>query len=113
MAKKDRNANLKRGDGFDTHPERINRKGRPRKLPALDSLLADVLGEEKDGMTAAEAILKKLRQMAVGGNLRAAEILLDRSYGKVKQHHELTGADGGPLQVTPISFFTNEADQDQ
>jgi hypothetical protein len=90
-----------------------NPKGRPKKIPELDKLLADVMGEEKDGMTAAEAILKKLRQMATGGNLRAAEILLDRAYGKVKQHHELTGADGGPLQVTPISFFTNEADQDK
>lgn len=24
--------NLKKGDGFDTHPERINRKGRPKKM---------------------------------------------------------------------------------
>jgi len=82
-------------------------------LPDLDVLLAGILGDEKQGVTAAERILKKLESMALNGNLRAAEILLDRSYGKVKQHHELTGADGGPLQVTPISFFTNEADQDQ
>ena len=90
-----------------------NGGGRPKKLPDLDILLAGILGEEKQGVTAAERILKKLEQMALNGNLRAAEILLDRSYGKVKQHHELTGADGGPLQVTPISFFTNEADQDK
>lgn len=63
--------------------------GRPKKLPELDKLLADVLGEEKDGITAAEAILKKLRQMAASGNLRAAEILLDRGYGKPKQRTEL------------------------
>lgn len=66
-----------------------NGGGRPRKLPELDKLLADVLGEEKDGVTAAEAILKKLRQIATAGsgsaNLRAAEILLDRGYGKAKQ----------------------------
>jgi hypothetical protein len=62
-----------------------NPNGRPKKLPELDKLLADVLGEEKDGLTAAEAILKKLRQMATSGNLRAAEILLDRGYGKPKQ----------------------------
>ena len=59
--------------------------GRPPKLPELDKLLADVLGEEKDGVTAAEAILKKLRAMAAQGNIRAAEILLDRAYGKAKQ----------------------------
>lgn len=65
-----------------------NPNGRPKKLPELDKLLADVLGEEKDGITAAEAILKKLRQMAAQGNLRATEILLDRGYGKPKQFIE-------------------------
>jgi hypothetical protein len=67
-----------------------NPNGRPKKLPELDKLLADVLGEEKDGLTAAEAILKKLRQMATGGNLRAAEILLDRGYGKPRQSVDST-----------------------
>lgn len=62
-----------------------NPAGRPKKLPEINRLLANVLGEEKDGITAADAILKKLRQMATQGNLRAAEILLDRAYGKPKQ----------------------------
>ena len=62
-----------------------NGGGRPPKLPELDKLLADVLGEEKDGVTAADAILRKLRAMAASGNIRAAEILLDRAYGKAKQ----------------------------
>lgn len=62
--------------------------GVPKKLPELDKLLASVLGEEKDGITAAEAILKKLRQMAAAGNIRAAEIMLDRGYGKPKQFIE-------------------------
>lgn len=82
--------------------------GRPKKLPELDKLLADVLGEEKDGVTAAEVILKKLRQMAANGNLRAAEILLDRGYGKPKQAvdliatiHERPIFNGLDLNVTP------------
>ena len=62
-----------------------NPNGRPKKLPELDKLLADVLGEEKDGVSAADAILRKLRAMAAAGNIRAAEILLDRAYGKSKQ----------------------------
>jgi hypothetical protein len=62
-----------------------NPNGRPKKLPEIDKLLADVLGEEKDGVTAADAILRKLRAMAAQGNIRAAEILLDRAYGKAKQ----------------------------
>jgi hypothetical protein len=67
-----------------------NPNGRPKKLPEIDKLLADVLGEEKDGITAADAILRKLRAMAAQGNIRAAEILLDRAYGKAKQSHDLT-----------------------
>ncbi len=62
-----------------------NPNGRPKKLPELDKLLADVLGEEKDGITAGEAILKALRAKATKGDVRAAEVLLDRAYGKAKQ----------------------------
>lgn len=68
-----------------------NPNGRPKKLPDIDKLMAEVLGEEKDGLDAASAILKKLRQMAVRGNLRAAEILLDRAYGKPNQKIENVG----------------------
>lgn len=68
-----------------------NPNGRPKKIPELDKLLAEVLGEEKDGITAAEAILKRLRQQAAAGNIRAAEVLLDRAYGKAKQSVEVSG----------------------
>lgn len=68
-----------------------NPHGRPRKLPELDKLLADILGEDKDGITAAEAILKALRAKAARGDIRAAEILLDRAYGKAKQVIENDG----------------------
>ena len=67
-----------------------NPKGRPKKLPELDELLANVLGEEKDGVTAAEAILKALRMKAAKGDVRAAEVLLDRGYGKAKQYIDNT-----------------------
>lgn len=67
-----------------------NPNGRPRKLPELDKLLADVLGEEKDGIDAAKAILMALRSKATKGDVRAAEILLDRAYGKAKQSMDLS-----------------------
>ena len=62
-----------------------NPNGRPKKLPELDKLLADVLGEEKDGITAGAAILKALRAKAVKGDVKAAQLLLDRAYGKSKE----------------------------
>lgn len=74
-----------------------NPKGRPKKLPEIDKLLADVLGEEKDGVTAAEAILRVLRAKAAKGDLRAAEILLNRGYGTPKQSHDHSGS----LVTTP------------
>ena len=76
-----------------------NPNGRPRKLPELDKLLADVLGEEKDGVTAGEAILKALRAKASKGDVRAAEVLLDRAYGKPKQTSETTLKTTEPLVI--------------
>jgi hypothetical protein len=67
-----------------------NPKGRPKKLPALDKLMAEVLGEEQNGISAAKAILSKLRQKAKAGDVRAAEILLDRAYGKAKQSYDVS-----------------------
>lgn len=63
-----------------------NPNGRPRKLPELSVLLADVLGEQtKEGLTAAEDILRAMYARARKGDTRAAELLLDRAYGKPKQ----------------------------
>lgn len=70
-----------------------NPNGRPKKIPNLDILLADVLGEEKDGIEAAKAILMALRSKAIKGDVRAAEVLLDRGWGKVKQNIEATVKD--------------------
>lgn len=62
-----------------------NPKGRPKSLPKLDELLAQILGEKKDGVTAAEAILAALRAKAAKGDIKAAQLLLDRAYGKSKE----------------------------
>jgi hypothetical protein len=76
-----------------------NPNGRPHKLPELDNLLAKVLGEEKDGITAGEAILKALRAKATKGDVRAAEVLLDRAYGKGKQITETNITTNEPLVI--------------
>jgi len=77
-----------------------NPNGRPKKIPELDKLLADVLGDEKEGITAAQAILMALRKKAAAGDVRAAEVLLERAYGKAKQQIDYTGN----LTVKRIGF---------
>ena len=58
-------------------------------MPALDLLIAEVLSDEQNGMSAAEAILKVMRQKAIKGDLKAAEMLLNRAYGKPKESIEV------------------------
>jgi alkylation response protein AidB-like acyl-CoA dehydrogenase len=69
-----------------------NPKGRP-KLPDIREALAKVLAEEKDGVTALEMTLRALRMKATRGDVRAAEALLDRAFGK-------------PIATPPISWIT-------
>jgi len=59
-----------------------NPNGRPKKIPEIDVLLAEVLGENGEEAT---AILKALLAKAKKGDVRAAEVILDRTYGKAKQ----------------------------
>jgi hypothetical protein len=65
--------------------------------------LANVLGDEKDGKTAAEAILMALRAKAAKGDVRAAELLLDRAYGKPKQDVDLSGSMVTVIKPKPIA----------
>lgn len=81
--------------------------GRPKKLPALDIIMANVLGVEKDGITAVEAIIMKLRQKAAEGDIKAAQLLFDRAYGKAKQDIDIT-TQGQKVTVPTIIFTTNE-----
>lgn len=63
-----------------------NPTGRPKKLPELDTLLLDVLSnEDKGGITAAQRILHALVKKAEQGDIRAAELIFDRAYGKALQ----------------------------
>ena len=86
-----------------------NPNGRPKKLPELDKLMAEVLGEEKDGITAAQAILNMLRGKAAKGDIKAAQLLLDRAYGKSKQNIDITTQ--GEKVTVPTIIFTKDADK--
>lgn len=76
-----------------------NPKGRPKELPELKTLLEDVVGE--DG---AKEIIESLKVQARKGNVRAAEILLERMYGKTKQPIEHSGA----VEITNVKELTDE-----
>jgi hypothetical protein len=57
-----------------------NPKGRPKKLPDLRESLVEIMGDEKKDKTALFAILARLRNDALNGNIRAAELLLRYAY---------------------------------
>jgi len=88
-----------------------NGGGRPKKLPALDLIMANVMGQEKDGITAAEAIIMKLREQAAKGDIKAAQLLLDRAYGKAKQSIDITTQ--GEKVTVPTIIFTKDGDKGQ
>jgi len=79
-----------------------NPSGRP-KLPNLQEILAKVLGDEKDEKSAAEAILAAMRSKAIRGDVRAAELLLDRAYGKAKLDIELEGSINTVIMPQPVT----------
>jgi hypothetical protein len=62
-----------------------NPNGRPKKLPDLDKLLAEILGPNKDGRDGMEVIIEAMLKKAAKGDVKAAELLLNRGYGKAKQ----------------------------
>lgn len=74
--------------------------GGKKKLPAIDLLLADMFGNENGEINASAAreIFHAMQKQAKKGNTRAAELLLDRMYGKVPQRNEHSGPDSGPIQ---------------
>jgi hypothetical protein len=69
-----------------------NPNGRPKKLPKLEEVIENVLGEvNSKGESVPEVILRRLIVSAKNGSIKAAELILDRAYGKVKQGVELSG----------------------
>jgi hypothetical protein len=75
-----------------------NPKGRP-KLPDLKEAMANILGEEKDGRNALEAILAALRSKAARGDAKAAELLLKYTYSQPVQKIEQSGSSDVTIRV--------------
>ena len=73
---------------------RINRKGRPKSFDQLRAL-AQKLSHEPMGETGRTAVEMILRKLAMENPERFLEI----AYGKVPQPVEMTGKDGGALEI--------------
>jgi hypothetical protein len=86
---------------------RRNMKGAP-KLPDLEEAMRAVLGEEKEGKTALVAILAALRAKAAKGDIRAAELLLNRGYGLPKQKVQLSSDPEQPVIFKIDPRFAND-----
>ena len=101
----------KDGKLFTATDSRINRLGRPRKMN-LEKLLRKVLMERIGNQAAIKGILIKLRDLALEGDIRAAELLLDRAFGRAKQTIESSGpfAIIGIQYIVPDNGNSNKAD---
>jgi hypothetical protein len=105
------NANNLVGKGFDAHPERINRNGRPRKYTSLlreegyrlseindtiQAMMQMTIEELKEVWENPEAtILEKtianaMRKSLEKGSLYSMETLLTRVYGKPKETQQVS-----------------------
>ena len=82
--------------------ERRNPHGRP-KMPNLKEAIARILADEKDGKTALDAILAALRAKAAKGDVRAAQELFDRGYGRAQQSIDHT-TDGQRITSIKINW---------
>jgi len=94
------NINGTDGKLFVKGDARINRLGRPKKMN-LEPLLRKVLMGRVNRKAALTGILMKLRDMALEGDIRAAELLLDRAFGKAKQVIDSST----PFQITGITYI--------
>lgn len=97
------NINGTDGKLFVKGDSRINTLGRPKKLN-LDKYLRKVLMEKVNDIPAIKGILMKLRDQALDGDVRSAEMLLERAFGKAKQPIETSG----PFAIIGIQYIVPE-----
>ncbi len=74
------------------------REGAGRKSKAEELGLQELL-DTCWTLSDRETAIRKLASLSNRGNLQALQILMAYTYGKPKERHEITGADGGPVIV--------------
>jgi hypothetical protein len=100
------------GRPFSKDDTRINRKGRPKRLPELDALIIELLGE-RGGQSRMRELLASLIELAVGGNVRAAEMLLNRAYGKPREHVDVTSNGEAIERQKTTIIFSDDSLEDE
>ncbi|MGZ5283722.1 MAG: DUF5681 domain-containing protein [Bacteroidia bacterium] len=80
-----------------------NPKGAPQKLPELKDALENILASPTGKASELEAILRAIINKAKKGDVRAAEFILDRFYGKPKQAIDLQH--GGQINWNEIRTY--------
>jgi predicted transcriptional regulator len=104
-------ANLKKGDGFDKYPERINREGRPKKyvtllresgykLSEVNDTIQTIMAMDLEELKAVwdnpkatvleKTIANALKKSLEKGSLYSIDTLLNRVYGKPKETSQVT-----------------------
>lgn len=94
----------KSGAGFDKNPQNINRNGRPKKEDSFTYTLWNVLGEPEVSfkgkkISGKEAVARKALELALKGDMTAIKYIMDRIDGSPRQAVELTGEEGGPVEI--------------
>jgi hypothetical protein len=90
-----------------------NPKGRPKRLPKLEDLIREELGEvdgeeneAKIRLIVRNMIAEATSKKAFNKNTQAASMLLDRAYGKVKE--ALPEEKNQPKQITGFNIKIKE-----
>ena len=84
-----------------TSENQPDNRGRKKKLPELDTLLAELLGSEDGEIEGSEAqsVFNALVKQAKKGNVAAAVAVLNRAYGMPKQAIDHGGQKDNPVNI--------------
>ena len=78
-----------------------NPSGRAKRKPITDGLLAFAdkkIPGDKQGRTFRDAMIEKMFSMALKGDLRTMQEVIDRIEGGVVRGTEVSGPNGGPIE---------------
>lgn len=76
------------------------KSGNPKGKPRLNNSIA--LMARENSKQALQVLINALSSASTETAIKAANSLLDRGWGKPKEHVELTGEDGGPITTASI-----------